>query len=261
MHVVITGASSGIGRALAHAFDGPGRRLSLVARRGDVLEEVAAQLSCEASPVVADLSDREAGTQWLVACEAAHGPVDVLVNNAGVCYVEPAQGVSAERIERLLRVNLHAPVAAVDHVLPGMLERGAGTVVNLGSLASFSPAPWYAHYAASKGGLAQFSESLRLELAGTGVHVLTVYPGPIHTPMAARNHDQLEGDSSHLAPSGDPEALARRVVRAVERGAGRLFHPRIYGLAFWFPAIAHTIAATAMPRATGRVTPPMWGDR
>lgn len=158
-HVVITGASGGIGHALARAFDGPERRLTLVGRREAVLTDLAAELQGDARPAVVDLGDPPGDTSWLSEAEAALGPVDVLINNAGICTVEPAQGVSPERIRRLLEVNLHAPLAAIRHVLPGMLERRSGSLITIGSLASYAPAAWYAHYAATKGGLTQHSEA------------------------------------------------------------------------------------------------------
>jgi short-subunit dehydrogenase len=196
MHVVVTGASSGIGREIAKAFDGRGHRISLVARRLALLEALGAEIYSETCAIKADLSDPADPIGWLREAEQRFGPVDVLVNNAGVSYVEPVQGIDRERIAKLFQVNVHVPIAAIHHVLPGMLERRSGVIVNIASNSAFTPAPYFCHYTASKGALGNFSESLRMELKGSGVHVLSVYPGPVETPMGDRNWEQLEQTAS-----------------------------------------------------------------
>jgi short-subunit dehydrogenase len=185
----------------------------------------------------------------------------VLVNNAGVSYIEPIGGIDDERSRILFQVNVHAPIAATHRVLPAMVARGSGTIVNIASNAAFSPAPYMGHYCASKAALAGYSESLRMELARTGVNVVTVYPGPIKTPMAERNWGQFKQTAaSKLAPEGDTTTLARRVHAAVVRRRARVIYPRFYRLAWWLPGIGRWVAERFVPEATGAVTPPMAGD-
>jgi short-subunit dehydrogenase len=261
MHVVVTGASSGIGREIAKAYDRPGNRLSLIARRLSLLEELRGEIRTDTHAVRADLSDPADPVGWLRDAEEHFGPVDVLVNNAGISYVEPVQGIDRERIATLFQVNVHVPIAAIHHVLPGMLQRRSGVIVNIASNASFSPAPYFCHYTASKGALGNFSESLRMELRRTGVHVLSVYPGPVETPMGDRNRGQLKQSSSaKLAPIGNAPELARLVLAAVERKKARVIYPRFYLLGWWLPSIGRFVAEHFVPEATGAVTPPLPGD-
>jgi short-subunit dehydrogenase len=131
-----------------------------------------------------------------------------------------------------------------------MLERKAGCLVNVASLAALAPTPYMIAYNASKSGLAAASEALRHELRGTGVHVLTVYPGPVHTPMADASYARYTergGAQANLLPTGTPEALARRIVGAVERRRARLVYPSIYQLAAWFPGTARWVAGRLAP--------------
>ena len=261
MHIVVTGASSGIGREIAKAFDGAGRRLSLVARRLSLLEELRGEMRGETRAIRADLSDPTEQLAWLREAEQHFGPVNVLVNNAGVSYVEPVQGIDPERIATLFQVNVHVPIAAIHHVLPGMLARRSGAIVNIASNAAFSPAPYFCHYTASKGALGNFSESLRMELRKTGVNVLSVYPGPVETPMGDRNWAQLEPSaSSRMAPIGNAAVLAKMIVDAVGSGKARIIYPRFYLLGWWFPWFGRWVAERFVPKATGAVTPPLPGD-
>jgi short-subunit dehydrogenase len=261
MHIVVTGASSGIGLEIAKAFGKSGNKLSLVARRLSLLEGLGAQIPAESFALRADLADPSDPIGWLRQAEERFGPVDVLVNNAGVSYVEPVQGIARERIDKLFQVNVHVPIAAIQHVLPGMLQRRAGIIVNIASNAGFTPAPYFCHYSASKGALGNFSESLRMELKHSGVHVLTVYPGPVDTPMADRNWDQLkQGAGARLAPIGSAPVLAQRILSAIDARKARVIYPRFYALGWWFPSIGRFIAERFVPEATGAVTPLMGGD-
>ena len=261
MHIVVTGASSGIGRDIAKAFDGPDQAISLVARRRSLLDDLGKELRGKSQALDADLADAKDPIGWLRRAEETFGPTDVLVNNAGMSYVEPVAGIDDERARLLFQINVHTPLAAIRHVLPGMRERGRGTIVNVASNSAFSPAPYFCHYSATKGALGNFSEALRMELKGSGVHVLCVYPGPIKTPMADRNWAQLkETRSSRMAPIGDTVTLARLVVAAVRRRKARVIYPSFYKLAWWFPWVGRFVAERFVPEATGAVTPPMPGD-
>jgi short-subunit dehydrogenase len=259
MHIVVTGASSGIGLALAKALDRPGNELSLVARRKGLLEKLQAEMSARTQAIDADLAVADTG--WLRRAEEGLGPVDVLINNAGTSYIEPVLGIDDERSRVLFQVNVHTPIAAIRHVLPGMVARRRGTIVNIASNAAFSPAPYVCHYCGAKAALGNYSESLHLELRKTGVHVVTVYPGPIDTPMAERNWAQLKSTrASRMAPRGDTTTLARLTLNAIERRRARLIYPRFYLLAWWLPGVGRWIAGRFVPEATGAVTPPLAGD-
>jgi short-subunit dehydrogenase len=193
--------------------------------------------------------------------EERFGPVDILVNNAGTSYIEPTAGVDEERVRRIFQINVHTPIAAVHHVLPGMLARRRGTIVNVASVAAFTHAPYLAHYHATKGALGNFSESLRLELRGTGIDVVTVYPGPIKTPMADRNWAQFKSTAAtRAAPIGDAKTLARLVLRAVDKRQPRVIYPRFYLLAWWLPWFSRWVTERFVPETTGAKTPPLAGD-
>lgn len=236
MHVIVTGASSGIGEALAREFARAGAELTLVARRRPQLEALARALDVKAHVVAHDLSDPQRATEWLDGAVAALGPVDVLVNNAGVQIVGATTATRPEDGDALLATNLLTPLRLTHAVLPAMLARRAGTIVDVASVAGLAPTPGMYWYNASKAGLAAASESLRGELRGTGVHVLTVYPGIIDTPMADRALARTPPTRMvAVQPHGTPEELARLVRVAVERRRDRVIYPRLNRLARTFP--------------------------
>lgn len=240
MHVVITGASSGIGAALAREFAKlPGARLSLVARRESALRALARDLAVPATVILADLSDPRTAERVVADATAAHGDIDVLINNAGVQVVAPTHEVDVDLGDRSLLVNLMAPLRLTRRVLPSMLSRRAGHIVDITSMAALAPTPGMTYYNAAKAGLAAASEALRGELRGSGVHVLTVYPGIIDdTDMARAGLAAYEATPLlRLQPTATSTELARAVARAIERRVPRLVFPRVYGLTRWFPAI------------------------
>jgi short-subunit dehydrogenase len=237
MHVVVTGASSGIGAAIARRFARANAKLTLVARRRSKLEELSEATGGDAHVVEHDLSLPERATEWIAGAEAAHGPIDVLVNNAGVQVLGRTSSVDVERGEMSLRLNVFTPLRLTRAVLPGMIERGHGTIVDVASMAAIAPTPCMTYYNASKGALAAASEALRGELRGTGVHVVTVYPGIIPgTDMG--EHGLAAYESSRLLqlqPTGTTAVLADMIHWAVERKRPRVIYPRMNVLARWFP--------------------------
>ena len=178
MHVAITGASSGIGEALAREFSNAGASISLIARRKDLLDQIAASLTTPHFVKSVDLIDYENAASWIPEAENQLGPIDILINNAGMQVVAPAEETPATQGEDVLKLNLLTPLRLTRTVLPPMIARGSGTIVDIASLAAIAPTPGMHHYNAAKGGIAAASEALRGELRGTGVHIVTVYPGP-----------------------------------------------------------------------------------
>jgi short-subunit dehydrogenase len=246
MHAVITGASSGIGAALARELHGAGMHVTLVARRAALLAALVDSLGGDrCSVIVRDLAD--SSTSWIEEVEHAE-PIDVFVNNAGAQAAGPFGGSDEEIRRRLFAVNLLAPIALARAVVPRMLARRSGVVVNVSSLAGLVPPAGMASYAATKAGLAAFSEALRAELVGTGVHVLTVYPGPIDNGTPQQAYD-LYGRAGLVAmlPVGRADALSRAIHGAIVRRRARLVFPRVYGAAWWAWPLARWLVERATP--------------
>ena len=179
--VLVTGASRGIGREIAIQCAGAGARVALVARNEAAIKELATELGGTAHPC--DLSDAEQVRGLIGRVEADGGPIDVLVNNAGLDAVGALENTSEEVLAGLLHVNLLTPLELTRQVLPGMVARKAGHLVNVSSYASAAMFPGGTAYAASKGGLSHFTEVLRWELEGTGIDLTIVELGPIPTDM------------------------------------------------------------------------------
>lgn len=237
MHVVITGASSGIGEAIAKAYLSRRARVSLIARRRSLLERLASEHAKEQVHVVErDLSDPDAACAALDEAVAALGPVDVLVNNAGVQIVKGVVDTPWEDLERMLRLDLHTPLRLVHHVLPSMIARKTGTLVDVSSMAAIAPTPGMCFYNAAKAGLAAASESLRPEVRRHGIHVVTVYPGPVTSALEAAGRAAYEdAAATRHAPTGSPEVLAQRIVDAVAKRRPRVIYPSVYRVARHFP--------------------------
>ena len=232
MHVLLTGASSGIGWSLAQHIGEGEVKLTLAARREEKLNELASALQIPTFVRPTDVSTLDECHALYRESVEALGPVDVLINNAGMQYVEPSRGISVERINRIIAVNLTAPMCLQQLALVDMLERNQGTIVNVASMAGITPTPGMMHYNATKAGLSAASESLRVELRGSGVNVLTVYPGPVKSPMEAAARVNLnENLASRYAPMGDSDVLAQLIWKAVKKRKARVVYPQIYGLA------------------------------
>jgi short-subunit dehydrogenase len=250
MHVVITGASSGIGEAIAREYFGRRASVTLVARRKDLLEKLAKETDTKTHLVQADLSDRTQVTSWVAGAEAALGPIDVLINNAGVQIIAPFTETPFEDGERLLQIDLLAPLRLSQHVARGMVARKSGTLVDVSSMAGLAPTPGMAFYNAAKGGLAAASEALRAELKPHGVHVVTVYPGPVKTPMETAGRAAYEDSwvARVMAPTGDAPVLARLVADAVEQKDARVIYPHLNALGRHFPALTRVLLDAFTPK-------------
>jgi 3-hydroxy acid dehydrogenase/malonic semialdehyde reductase len=174
--VFVTGASSGFGAAIARRFAATGARVVACARRADRL----AALGPDVLPLVLDVRDRAAVAAAIEALPASHADIDVLVNNAGLALgLEPAHRADLDDWERMLDTNCRGLVYCTHAVLPGMVARGRGHVVNIGSTAATYPYPGGNVYGATKAFVRQFSLNLRSDLHGTGVRVTCIEPGMV----------------------------------------------------------------------------------
>jgi NADP-dependent 3-hydroxy acid dehydrogenase YdfG len=185
--VLVTGATAGFGEATAERFARDGARLVLAGRRVDRLEALAARLSSlvPVHAVPLDVRDRAAVERALSSLPPDFAQVDVLVNNAGLALgLEPAHRASLDEWEQMIDTNARGLVTVTRQLLPGMVERGRGHVVNLGSVAGSYPYPGGNVYGATKAFVHQFSLNLRADLVGTGVRVTCVEPGMADTEFS-----------------------------------------------------------------------------
>lgn len=212
--VLLTGATGGIGQAIALRLAEAGARLTLTARRADVLEDLAARTG--ASVVAADLAVRDDVPRL---AEAA-GEVDILVSNAALPASGDLLGFTPEQVDRALDVNLRAPVLLTRLLAEGMVARGAGHLVYISSLAGRTAAGGGTTlYSASKFGLRGFGQSLRTDLRGTGVGVTVIFPGFIRD--AGMFHDSGATIPGFVG-TNTPEDVADAVVRGIERDKGEI---------------------------------------
>lgn len=243
--VLITGASSGIGEALARRFAKEGHALVLVARRADKLRALADELATahgvKAVVQPADLAQPGAAHGLATELKRKRIEVDVLVNNAGVLEQGEFCAIDAERHQQLIDLNVSALTAMLAAFVPAMRERGFGRVLNLASIAAFQPVPTLATYAATKAYVLSLTESLSEELKGSGVTVTALCPGVTATPMvehAAAANAKLSQLPRFLV--GDADAVADEGVRACLRG-DVIAVPGVFNL-------AGVLAARATPK-------------
>jgi 3-hydroxy acid dehydrogenase/malonic semialdehyde reductase len=196
--VFVTGASSGFGAAVARRFAASGARVVAAARRADRLTALAAELGSLVLPVTLDVRDRAAVAEVVEGLPAEFAEVDVLVNNAGLALgQDPAQSADLDDWDQMIDTNCKGLVYCTRAVLPGMVNRGRGHVINLGSVAGTYPYPGGNVYAGTKAFVHQFSISLRSDVHGTGVRVTCVEPGMADTEFSTtRFHgDKAKADN------------------------------------------------------------------
>jgi NADP-dependent 3-hydroxy acid dehydrogenase YdfG len=216
---VVTGGSSGIGAAVARALSAGGARVALAARREEALLEVEDGLENRESIVAStDVTDRDQVDSLVSRAGEELGPVEILVNCAGVMYYTLMKNVREKEWERTVEVNCKGALNCIGAVLPGMLERGRGHIVTISSDAGRKVFPGLAVYSASKFFVEALSQGLRLETAGTGVKVTTIQPGNVATDLIAMSADEeaLEEYGQQGATRVlDPEDVAASVVHAL----------------------------------------------
>ena len=219
-NAIVTGASHGIGTYIARALAAQGMNLLLVARSEGQLLRLAEELRTRDVTVAAaaiDLAGRQAARQVAEAAADRLGPVDVLVNNAATEPQTRFHVLAPDEIEQVLQVDLISPLLLSRLVLPGMLERGYGRIINVSSLAGHTSFPYTQAYAAAKDGLTAFSRVLAGDYRGTGVTATSLILGPVKdTGVSARTLAET-GLTASTAFSVAPERVASAVLRAIRK--------------------------------------------
>ena len=239
---LITGASSGIGRAMARWWAARGATVYAAARRASLLDELAAEPAGDGGgrivPVTLDVADEARAVAAIQALDDQCGGLDLVIANAGVGDPTPAQLATWEAVERVLRVNVMGAAATITAVLPRMVARGRGHVVGVSSVASYAGLGAYSSYCGSKAFLSIFLQSLQVDLRGTPVRVTCIEPGFVRSEMQAK----LEGRAPmpFVAPT---EQAADVFGRAIVRGTRRLAWPTVHAVPAramaWVPAFAY----------------------
>jgi short-subunit dehydrogenase len=221
-NVLITGASYGLGEMISRELARRGASLALVARSREPLEKLAGELRAAgaraAAVIPADLSEAGAAERVFAAAERELGHVDILINNAGIEHTLQYQDYSAEELDRILDVNVRAPLHLVRLALPGMLQRGRGHIVNMASLAGIAAPAFHETYSASKAALIAFSHSLRASVRGSGVGVSVIAPGFVsEAGMHERMKKRAGVKTPALAGAVKAEAVVKAVIGAIEK--------------------------------------------
>jgi len=212
--VMITGASSGIGRGLALTIAARGARLGMVARREEVLNEIVTEIQRAGGTAIAigaDVRDANAMKQAADRIRPELGPIDVLIANAGIGVTDHAAQLDTEKVAEVMNINVLGAVNSVAAVLPQMVERKSGQLVAIASLAGYRGLAKSAAYCASKAALSSFFESLRIDLRHSGVTVSIIYPGFIKTPLTSGRQAKMP----YLMELDDG---VKKIVSAIEKG-------------------------------------------
>lgn len=255
--VLITGASSGLGSALAYAAVAAGANVVLCARRGERLRQVAAQARAisgqQAYAIRVDLTKPTQIDQLIKVLKQKVGAIDVLINNAGVGYFESALDLPQAKLKQMFTLDVLSLMQLTQQIGLSMAGLHQGTIVNIASQAGKLVTPKASGYAAAKAAVIAYSNGLRMELRPFNIHVLTVNPGPIKTEFAhiADPTDQYAAAVSRIAL--EPEVLATRIIRGIQRQQREINAPRLMEVAARlrgiFPALAdHLIASPLFDR-------------
>jgi len=215
LRAIITGASSGIGKATSLAFASSGIDLCLVSRDRTKLEQVAdlaSEYGGEVKIVSTDLADLSTVKATMEAIVKDFAPIDILVNNAGMGYTNFLKDTSLEDWQKVLDLNLTSIFQCVMGVLPTMRERGQGTIVNVASIAALHPFPEWGLYSVSKAALVSFSQCLAVEERANGIRVTTVCPGAVNTPIWDTETVNADFNKSAMLT---PEMVAQSILHTV----------------------------------------------
>jgi short-subunit dehydrogenase len=253
---LVTGASRGLGIEIAEALAREGMNLVIAARSAEELLACAERLRAlgvRVEPVPTDLADPEQLTRLVERAEA-FGGVDVLVNNAGLDEVLVYHQVAPEQIDQIIAVNLRAPMQLTRALLPGMIERKCGHVVNIASILGLVGGPYNECYSATKHGLIGFSRSLRLTLANEGhaIGVSAICPGLVaERGMYAQMVEQLGAEAPRLLGGTTSKAVARAVVRAIRFDRAELVVNSIQGRSLRLLAVVYARVIDHFMRIVG----------
>jgi short-subunit dehydrogenase len=251
--VVVTGASSGIGRDTARAFAAHGATVVAVARREGLLQTLVEDCRRDApdsSYLAGDLGGRGFAEHVVADTVARHGRLDVLVNDAAVPKHKHVFELSAEEAEEVLRINFLSALWTTLAALPVMLRQGGGTIVNVSSFAAKVTPPREAIYAASKAAMNAFSEGLWHDLEGTGIHVAIVNPGPIDTEIWAK----LDEPSRYGGPKYPTRAVVDAILDAVTRRVHEVTVPR-HNPQLMTARLLRLVAPSVLRRGMARMEP------
>lgn len=249
---LVTGASSGIGRALALRLAREGARLALVARREEELEALAGEIragSGDALVLPCDVAEREQAQEACRRALAHFGGVDLLVNNAGYGHHRRFLDWDVADMERMLRVNYLGALYFTKALLPRMLEQGCGWLVFMASVAGKIASPEESAYAASKFAMVGLAAALSLEVEEAGVHVLTVCPGVFRTPFFDREALQRMPPVA-LRSMLEPEKLVDAILAALAKGKHELTYPRRIAAGYLVQALAPGFMRRQVKRVT-----------
>lgn len=209
---LITGASSGIGKATALAFAKAGIDLALVSRTPSKLEAVVAEVSSlgvEAKAYPVDLADVNPLKDRMSAIAAEFGPIDILVNNAGMGYTGTLMETSLADWQSVLNINLTSVFQCIQGVIPGMRDRASGTIINIASIAAQNPFPNWGAYSVSKAGLVTLSKTLAAEERSHGIRVICISPGAVNTPIWDTDTVQADFNRDSMLT---PESVAQTIL-------------------------------------------------
>jgi short-subunit dehydrogenase len=223
--IVITGASGGIGAEVAQLVAARGAIPILLARRADKLAEVGARIKGEKGLFTADVTDKDRIAEVVEEVIEKYGKIDIWINNAGFGQFENVLDMSMDQFEQLMRVNYYAVVHCTKAVLPHMLRAEKGQIINVASVAGKIGTPKGAGYSASKHAVLGFTNSLRGELAGSGVKVSTLNPGPVDTPFFEISDPHGHYKSRIERYMLQPLTVAKAMLRLIETGKADITIP------------------------------------
>lgn len=249
---VVTGASSGIGRETALALARAGARVVIAARRLELLEQLAQECRAEGAevlPVETDVTDR-ASCERLIERASTLGDVDILVNNAGFAIFDRVADASPDDLRRMMETNYFGTVWCTQSVLPGMLERGRGSIVTVASITGIMGFAGMSGYCATKFALVGFMEALRNEVIGRGVDVSLVCPGTTRTDFFTIAQKGKMPAASRLLLAVPPERIATVIVRSIRSGRARVIVPASASLYMRFKELAPGIAHFLMRKTS-----------
>ena len=224
-NAILTGASKGLGVHIARALAKEGVNLVLTARSEDDLKNVRDEVltyNVKAEIIPADLMETDHIDSLIKEAEQKLGPFDILVNNAGIEISSPYESFSPDDIQNMMTLNLTVPMLLTRSLLPGMLERNRGHIVNISSLAGKTGFPNETPYAASKAGLIMFTHSLRVELIGTKLNASVICPGFVSDDGMYARMEERAGPAPKILKPTTPEKVANGVIRCIKKNISEL---------------------------------------